>query len=118
MHEFNKALLADPENVKARKYVDKLTGKSKDMLKLKEAKEIKIKESALSTGSLRGEAEGRPALSIPSPGEPLPVAEEPATALPFKKRKPPEESRGFNRSARVRAGRACFSQSRAKKNRI
>ena len=88
LHEFNKALLADPENVKARKYVDKLTGKSKDMLKLKEAKEIKIKESALSTGSLRGEAEGRPALSIPSPGEPLPVAEEPATALPFKKESP------------------------------
>src|SRR3989338_9490415 len=73
LHEFNKALLADPENIKARKYVDKLTGKSKDALKLKEAKEIKIKEIVL---------------AIPSSEESLPVVEEPATAFPLKKESP------------------------------
>ena len=30
LHEFKKALLADPENVKARKYVAKLSGKPKE----------------------------------------------------------------------------------------
>ena len=73
LHEFNKALLADPENIKARKYVDKLTGKSKDALKPKEAEKIRIKENAL---------------AIPSSEKSLPVVEEPATAFPLKKESP------------------------------
>src|SRR3989338_5624084 len=64
LHEFNKALLADPDNAKARKYVDKLAGKPKDALKLEEAEKIRIKENAL---------------AIPSSEKSLPVVEEPAT---------------------------------------
>ncbi|MEK6567759.1 MAG: tetratricopeptide repeat protein [Candidatus Omnitrophota bacterium] len=119
LHEFNKALLADPENVKARKYVDKLNGESKCALKLKEAKETKIKESALPAGRYGRQAfdlsSGEETvylseISIPSSeessafggtsGADLPVIEEPDATLSLK-----EESLGKKKAAALTGSR-------------